>query len=120
MWMLNMWDLKFHRDLRSVHAPAEVCRLGATVVHDTRDAESGGEDRLGLFGEKFAQDGIQAGITRARVALLTLEGELAADDLKEGDVRLCAADVAREDEVRSCGHFSDPVCIGAKSGRIFR
>ena len=116
----DMWDLKFHRDFRSVHSPAEVCWLRATFLDDPGDAESGGEDRLGLFGEEFTQNGIQAGITRTRVALLTLEGKLAADDMKEGDVRLCAADVAREDEVRSCGHFSVPVCSGARCGRIFR
>ena len=51
------------------------------------------------------KDGVEAGVARAGIALLTDEREFSPDDMKEGDVRLRAADVAGEDQVRARGHF---------------
>ncbi len=96
---------EFHGDFLGVHAPREVGGLGATDRDDAGNSEAGGEDGLVLVGEEFAEDGVEAGVARAGGGLFTDEGEFAPDDMEEGDVRLRAADVAGEDQVRTRGHF---------------
>ncbi len=101
----DMRDAEFHGDFLGVHAPREVGGLGAAVRDDAGNSETGGEDRLVLVGEEFAEDGVEAGVARAGIALLTDEREFSPDDMKEGNVRFRAADVAGEDQVGTRGHF---------------
>ena len=115
-----MRDLKLGGDFRRIHTPGEVGGFRAAVGDDARDAETGGEDRLGFSGEEFAEDGVQAGVSGAGVALLADEGEFAPDHMEERDVRLRAADVAGEEEVRTRGHLSVPACSNATGGRPSR
>ena len=101
----HMGDSKFPGDLGGIDSPGKIGRLGASIAHDSWNAEPCCQHRLRVMSQKLADHGVQARVACAREALFAQDGEGVSRHAEEGEVGLRAADVASEDEVLLGWHY---------------